>query len=89
MLDRFSVQSLLEAVKPGHRFVITEALLLACSGAVAQQTGTAPAINSPASQTDRGGQPDSNTWKAPPGSQITVDRHSGRITITLPVQPAD
>jgi len=89
MLDRFSVQSLLEAVKPGHRFVITEALLLACSGAVAQQTGTAPAINSPASQTDRGGQPDSNTWKAPPGSQITVDRHSGRTTITLPVQPAD
>ncbi len=31
----------------------------------------------------------SNVWTAPPGSQITVDRRSGRISITLPVQPAD
>ena len=31
----------------------------------------------------------SNTWTAPPGSTITVDRRSGRDSITLPVQPTD
>jgi hypothetical protein len=30
-----------------------------------------------------------NTWNAPPGSTITVDRRSGRYSITLPVQPTD
>jgi dienelactone hydrolase len=38
----------------------------------------------PAAAPDRG-----TTWTAPPGSQITVDRRSGRIGINLPVQPTD
>jgi hypothetical protein len=33
-------------------------------------------------------QPNS-TWTAPPGSTISVDRRSGRYTITLPIQPTD
>jgi dienelactone hydrolase len=49
----------------------------------APSTTPPPAPNPPASQ-DR-----SNTWTAPPGSQVTVDRRSGRVAINLPVQPTD
>jgi dienelactone hydrolase len=89
MLDRVSAHLLLGTFKPSLRFAITEALLLACAGAGAQQAGVAAATNSPASLAGRGAQSDGNTWTAPPGSQITVDRRSGRTSITLPVQPAD
>jgi dienelactone hydrolase len=33
--------------------------------------------------------PAATTWTAPPGSMITVDRRTGRYSITLPVQPTD
>ena len=72
-------------------------LLMASVIAVAQQTATPPTVISAPTQSG-GSTPDrdpdrgidrSNTWAAPPGSQITVDRRSGRISINLPVQPAD
>ncbi len=56
------------------------ALLLAGVGAGAQQPATATA----AAVQGAGG-----TWTAPPGSQVTVDRRTGRVSITLPVQPTD
>jgi hypothetical protein len=65
------------------------ALVVSSAGARAQQAATAPVANSPASQTLSTTQDRSNTWIAPPGSQVTVDRRSGRISITLPVQPTD
>ena len=34
-------------------------------------------------------QPANNSWTAPPGTTITIDRRSGRYTMTLPVQPVD
>ena len=49
----------------------------------AQQSATAPSPSAPPSQ------PANNSWTAPPGSQITIDRRSGRYTIALPVQPVD
>ena len=62
---------------------------MASAAACTQQAATVPSANSPTSQAV-GVTPDrSNTWTAPPGSQITVDRRSGRISITLPVQPTD
>ena len=65
------------------------ALVVSSAGARAQHAATAPVANSPASQTLSTTQDRSNTWIAPPGSQVTVDRRSGRISITLPVQPTD
>src|ERR1017187_4540242 len=57
------------------------AILLPAVGA--QQPVTMPSPAPPAGP-DR-----STTWPAPPGSQITVDRRSGRTSINLPVQPTD
>jgi hypothetical protein len=51
------------------------ALLLASVAASAQQPAPPPTP--------------STTWTAPPGSTITVDRRSGRISINLPFQPTD
>jgi dienelactone hydrolase len=56
------------------------ALVLAGTGVGAQQ---AAAPNTAAGAAAGG------TWTAPPGSQVTVDRRSGRVSITLPVQPTD
>jgi len=89
MLDRFSTQLILAVLKPRLRFVITEALLLTCAGAGAQQPGMSSATSAPASRASNSPQAGSETWTAPPGSQITVERRSGRISITLPIQPAD
>jgi dienelactone hydrolase len=89
MVDSSSAQRFHGVFRPCLLLVISGALLLACADAGAQQSGTASVTNSPASQAGRGGQPDSNTWTAPPGSQITMDRRTGRINITLPVQPTD
>src|SRR5450432_2303408 len=33
--------------------------------------------------------PQNNTWTVPAGSTVTIDRRSGRYTITLPIQPTD
>jgi hypothetical protein len=50
----------------------------------AQQPAAAPSPQAaPPSQAGN------NSWTAPPGSQITVDRRSGRYTITLPALPVD
>jgi dienelactone hydrolase len=57
------------------------AILLPAAGAQQSATMQSPA---PPAGPDR-----SATWTAPPGSQITVDRRSGRISINLPVQPTD
>jgi hypothetical protein len=57
--------------------LIALATLLATSLASAQQPVPAPTL------------PAATTWTAPPGSQITVDRRSGRYSITLPIQPTD
>jgi hypothetical protein len=89
MLDGSSAKSSLQAFSPTLRSLVAAALLMASTAAGAQQAATTPSANSPAPQT-AGAAPDrSNTWTAPPGSQITVDRRSGRISITLPVQPTD
>jgi dienelactone hydrolase len=89
MFDRSSAKPSFRALSRAFRSLIAAALLMVFGAAGAQQTATTPAANSPASQAV-GAAPDrSNTWTAPPGSQITVDRRSGRISITLPVQPAD
>jgi len=57
------------------------AILLPAVGAQQPVTMQLPA---PPAGPDR-----STTWTAPPGSQITVDRRSGRTSINLPVQPTD
>ena len=51
--------------------------------ATAQQPAPAPAPARGAAQNP------ATTWTAPPGSQISVDRRSGRVTINLPTQPGD
>jgi hypothetical protein len=50
--------------------------------ASAQQPATASSPSAPPQAVN-------NSWTAPPGSQITVDRRSGRYSITLPIQPVD
>jgi hypothetical protein len=72
-----------------RRSLLAGALLIASSIAIAQQAATPSTINSPAQQSGNVGLDRSNTWTAPPGSQITVDRRSGRVGINLPVQPTD
>ena len=89
MLDRSSAKTSLQALSPALRSLIAVALLMASAAVGAQQAATTPSANPPAPQA-AGAAPDrSNTWTAPPGSQISVDRRSGRISITLPVQPTD
>src|SRR5208337_4559496 len=78
-----------EALSPALRSLIAVALLMASAAAGAQQAATPPSASSPASQAVSAAPDRSNTWTAPPGSQIAVDRRSGRISITLPVQPTD
>lgn len=51
-------------------------LLIAAAAASAQ---------TPAAPSQSGGA----IWTAPPGSQVTVDRRTGRVSINLPVQPTD
>jgi hypothetical protein len=58
--------------------LLAATLLLAPIATVAQPPAAAPTTPPP-----------NNTWTAPPGSTISVDRHSGRYTITLPIQPVD
>jgi len=62
---------------------------MAFTGAGAQQAATMPSANSSASQAVSTAPDRASIWTAPPGSQITVDRRTGRINITLPVQPTD
>jgi dienelactone hydrolase len=69
--------------------VITGVFFLACGCAGASQVATARTASSRAAQLGRSGQSDSDLWTAPPGSQITVDRRSGRVSITIPAQPTD
>jgi len=57
--------------------------MVAFACAAAQQPATGPSANPPATQ---GG---GTTWTAPPGSQISVDRRTGRVSVNLPVQPTD
>jgi hypothetical protein len=89
MLDRLSAKPSFQVPSPPFHFLIAGALLLVSAGACGQQTATEPPGNSPAAQGGPNNQAGSNTWTAPPGSQITVDRRSGRLSITLPVQPTD
>jgi len=89
MLDRSLVTSPFQVLSPPLRSLIAGALLMASAASGAQQAATASPANSPASQIGSTAEDRSNTWTAPPGSQITVDRRSGRISITLPVQPTD
>jgi hypothetical protein len=58
-------------------------LLIAAVPAFAQQPATVQSPTAPSAPTAN------STWIAPPGSQISVDRRSGRYSITLPVQPTD
>ena len=76
------------AQTPPRCLLMAGALLMLSTLSGAQQPPNPTSANSPASQS--GSAPaGSNTWTAPPGSQITVDRRSGRISINLPVQPTD
>jgi hypothetical protein len=69
------------------------AALLAAAAAPAQQPVKLPAVadSAPAPQTQSAPQnpPPNNSWTAPPGTTITIDRRSGRYTMTLPVEPVD
>jgi hypothetical protein len=64
--------------------------LLAATIAPAQQPVKLPAVadSGPTPQTQSAPQ-NNNSWTAPPGTTITIDRRSGRYTMTLPVQPVD
>ena len=63
--------------------VVVLAMPIAAVSAHAQATATAQSTSPQAAQNGN------VTWTAPPGSQVTVDRRSGRVSITLPVQPTD
>jgi hypothetical protein len=56
---------------------------LLTTAAAAQQ----PAVANPAPPPSA--QPANSSWTAPPGSTITIDRRTGRYSITLPIQPVD
>jgi dienelactone hydrolase len=89
MPARFSAKPSFHALRPAIRFLTAGVLLMAATATVSQQTANTPSAAPPASQA-AGAAPDrANTWTAPPGSQISMDRRSGRISITLPVQPTD
>ncbi len=89
MRDRSSAKPSFPAPSPALCCLIVVALLMASVAAGSQQAATTPFANSPASQGISTVPDRSNTWTAPQGSQIAVDRRSGRISITLPVQPTD
>ena len=89
MFDHSPAKPSFQSLGPSLRLLIASAPLMASAAACAQQAATTPSANSPASQSVSVVPDRSNTWTAPPGSQITVDRRSGRISITLPVQPTD
>jgi dienelactone hydrolase len=65
------------------RFLLGASLFTVAVAARAQPPAIMDGPVAPQSQTGN------NTWTAPPGSQISVDRRSGRFSITLPVQPTD
>jgi dienelactone hydrolase len=89
MFDFSSAKTSFHVLSSALLSLFAGALLLTSVAAGGQQAATTPPANSPATQ-PVGAAPDrSTTWTAPPGSQITVDRRSGRINITLPVQPTD
>ena len=89
MFDFSSAKTSFHVLSSALLSLFAGALLLTSVAVGAQQAATTPPANSPATQ-PVGAAPDrSTTWTAPPGSQITVDRRSGRINITLPVQPTD
>ena len=77
------------AIKPAlsSLTLLSLALPLLTNAAPAQQ----PAVANPApsSQATPPSQPTNSSWTAPPGTTITIDRRSGRYTMTLPVQPVD
>ena len=64
---------------PSLALLVATLLTAAC----AQQPAAAPSPSAPPSQAGN------SSWTAPPGTTITIDRRSGRYTITLPVQPID
>jgi dienelactone hydrolase len=77
-------QSLLACAAP-----FAAVLWAGSSVGIAQQPATPAVLSPPANQGGAPVQDRTNTWSAPPGSQITVDRRSGHISINLPVQPTD
>jgi hypothetical protein len=89
MLDGSSARICFQASNSALGSVIAAVLLIASAAACAQQATTTPAANFPAPSAASTAPDRINTWTAPPGSQIAVDRRSGRISITLPVQPTD
>jgi dienelactone hydrolase len=70
--------------------LLAASLLLAATASPAQQPVKLPAVadSAPTPQT-QSAPPPNNSWTAPPGTTITIDRRSGRYTMTLPVQPVD
>jgi dienelactone hydrolase len=89
MLDCSSAQPHFQALGRAFCFLIAVALLMSPAAAASLQAETTLSAGSQPSQAVSTVADQSNVWTAPPGSQITVDRRSGRISITLPVQPAD
>jgi len=75
------------AIKPAFSSLTLLSLVLALP---AQQPVKLPAVANPApSPGAPPSQAANNSWTAPPGATITIDRRSGRYTMTLPVQPVD
>jgi dienelactone hydrolase len=70
-----------------HR--IAGALLIASAVACAQQPAATSSSSFQGAESRNATQAGSSTWTAPPGSQVSLDRRTGRFSITLPVQPTD
>ena len=65
--------------------LLAATLPIASTPTIAQPPAAAP--SSPAANNSAPAA--NNSWTAPPGSTITIDRRSGRYSITLPIQPTD
>ncbi len=87
MEKRRRVRGPLEVCKSHLLSFVAGVTLMAYAGVVFAQV--APAPGAPTNPAARGSQSDSNIWTAPPGSQITFDRRTGRFNITIPAQPTD
>jgi len=74
------------AIKPAFSSLTLLSLVLALP---AQQPVKQPAVADSAPTPQTASPPANNSWTAPPGATITIDRRSGRYTMTLPVQPVD
>jgi hypothetical protein len=70
-------------IKPALSSLVLLTLVLTLPAQQPAVANPAPSPGAPPSQAAN------SSWTAPPGTTITIDRRSGRYTMTLPVQPVD